>query len=133
MNDPDKQAAQSWFRQVSGWALANSIKLNADNTAAAMAKHHGGVFSPVPFGSTTQTTTTNKNAALIPTLTLSALALLGGGAGVAKLAGVLPDGDATPAAAQPVAPSEPDLQPKIVEGVIEWEFDPEAGFTAEGK
>jgi hypothetical protein len=122
------------------WNLANAVKQKFDFEAAHAAKQTGGVFSPVPFGSTNTTTTTNKAGGFLPTAALSLLALAGGGMGLAQLGGLMDQSPVVPAVIveqkpldTPAADAPAKVAPKIVEGVIDWEFDPDGGFSASGR
>lgn len=115
-------------RDIASWGLANVFAQKFAVEGAALSQASQGRMQPppmIPFGSTYNVTTNNQTSGMgkLAQAALVAAAVGGGGLGLAAMFG---GGDAV---ADSVAPAAGNLTPKIVEGIIDWEFDPDGGFS----
>ena len=117
------------LKDINSWGLANVFaqKFALEN---AMIGKVGQVEAPpvIPFGSTYNVTTNTTSSGLgkLASAALLTAALAGGGVGAAAL---LKGGAAAPEAPAVADAAKPALGPRIVEGLIDWEFDPNGGFS----
>lgn len=111
--------------QISAWGLANAIRQHFALGNAEIAKSYGKDLEVLPFGSNVSVQNQQGPMSWIAPLALTALALGGGGVGLAALGGWLPS------SAPPSAVASPEkTKPQIVEGVIDWELSEQGEFDA---
>jgi hypothetical protein len=122
--ETERQDAKRRWYAINEWGLMNALasKLSLDNWR--LSKETGGevamVSSPIPFGNVNNSGNTTSGIGTLAQVAMMALALGGGGLGLASLAGLL---DKPEASSPPVV--EAVAQEKEIDVFIDWEIVPD--------